>query len=261
LVWQAVTSLAALFSLRHDSTMADLTRESESPYDADELGQYQSLSTSAIVALVLGLLSPIAFFSPLLVVVPGFALAVALWALARIKGSEGRLLGTRIAYCGLVLAIVFGVASVTRTQIRSEILRRQANEAAERWLSMLAHGQAEEALGLMTRTAISKLSTPDEDGGPVPVATVPIFEAELRKAQLLRDPLAVALSLMDQSSKGPLFQSVGNQVHDSPKPRAVFYFQFPNHQDSFFLLSLVKTGRSPAVWLVEAWETEDVTLP
>jgi len=234
--------------------------ESENLYDADELGQYQSLSTAAIVALMLGLLSPLAFFSPLLVVVPLFALAVALWALARIKGSEGGLLGTRLAYCGLALAIVFGVASVTRVQIRGELLQRQASEAAQRWLSLLAQGRAEEVLSLMTHAATAKLSPSGEDGGPVPVATVPIFEAELRSAQLLRDPLAVALSGADQSRKEPLFKSVGNQVHDSPKPRAVLYFQFPN-QDSFFLLSLVKTGRSPAVWLVEAWETEEVTVP
>jgi len=41
------------------------------------------------------------------------------------------------------------------------------------------------------------------------------------------------------------------------------YFKFPNTavQDSLFLLSLVKTGQSPAVWLVEAWKTEEVTAP
>ncbi|NOY28620.1 MAG: DUF4190 domain-containing protein [Planctomycetes bacterium] len=253
--------------------MTDLTTESESSYDADELGQYQSLSTSAVVALVLGLLSPIAFFSPLLAVVPGFVFAVALWALARIKGSEGRLLGTRLAYCGLVLAIVFGVASVTRTQIRVEILRRQANEIAEQWLSMLARGQAEEALGLMTSAAISKLRTPDEGDAMVPIATVPIFKAELGNAQLLRDPLAVTLMEMHQRGKETIFQSEGNQVVDLPKPRAVLYFKFPDFkfsdakfsdaeaQDSLFMLSLVKTGRSPAVWLVETWKTEDVALP
>lgn len=243
--------------------MADLKEASGSSYDADELGQYQSLSTSAVVALVLGLLSPLAFFSSLLVVVPLLALAVALWALAKIKGSEGGLQGTRLAYCGLALAIVFGVASVTRAQVRVELLRRQANETAERWLSLLARGRAEEVLTLMTGTAISKLSTSGEEGPPVPIATVPIFEAELRSAQLLRDPLAIALMEMRQRDQETLPQSKGNLVYDSPQPRAVLYFQFPNpeSEDSLFLLSLVKTGRSPAVWLVESWKTEDVALP
>ncbi len=237
--------------------------KSENPHDADELGQYQSLSTSAVVALVLGLLSPIAFFSPLLLVMPLLALGVALWALARIKGSGGGLLGTRLAYCGLALAIVCGVASVARSQIRVELLRRQASETAERWLSLLAQGQAEETLALMTRSAVSKLSPSGEGGGPVPVATVPIFEAELRHAQLLRDPLAIALMEMHQRGEETIFQSEGSRVVDLPKPRARLYFKFPNTeaQNPLFLLSLVKTGRSPAVWLVEAWETEEVTAP
>jgi len=234
--------------------------EAESSYDADELGQFQSLSSLAVMALVLGVLSPIAFFSPLLVVVPGFALAVAIAALARIKSSEGGLLGTRLAYCGLALAIVFGVAAITRTQVRVEILRRQANETAERWLSMLANGRAEEALGLMTSSAISKLIASGEDG-----ATVPIFEAELRSAQLLRDPLAVALIEMHQTDKKTLPQYQGTRVQDLPQPRVMFYFKFPNFQthDSLFLLSLVKTEENygPAVWLVEAWKTQGVTFP
>ena len=245
--------------------MAEWTIAGESTYDADELGQYQSLSTSAVMALVFGLLSPIAFFSSLLVVVPLLALALALWALARIKNSEGGLQGTRLAYCGLALAIVFGVASFARTQVRLELLLRQASETAAQSISMLVRAQAEEALGLMTSSALSKLTSSDTGDASVPLATVPIFGAELSNAQLLRDPLAVALIEMHQSGQETILRSEGNVVFDLPKPRAVLYFQLPNSEakDSLFLLSLVKTGgmHAPAVWRVDAWKTEDVTLP
>lgn len=240
--------------------MANISITPESSYNADELGQYQSLSTAAVMALVLGLLSAAAFFSPLLLVVPFFTIAVALWALARIRSSEGGLQGARLAYCGLALAIVFGVASVTRVQVRVEILRRQATEVAERWLSMLGQGQVEEALGLMTSKAKSKISDPGEGS-----SLVPIFEAELSGAQLLQDPLAVALIEMHQSDKGATLQSEKKLVFDLPKPRAVFYYKMPNAeaQDSLFLLSLVKTGGGhlPGVWLIDAWDTEGVVLP
>jgi len=240
--------------------MADIAIIPESSYDADELGQYQSMSTSAVMVLVLGLFSSVAFFSPLLLVVPWFALALALWTLARIRSSAGGLQGARLVYCGLAFAIVFGVASVARAQVRSELLRRQATETAERWLSMLAQGQSEEALGLMTSKAKAKFSSPDEGN-----ASVPIFETELHGAQLLQDSLATALIEMHRSGKEAPLKSAGSLVYDLPKPRAVLYYQMPNAgaQDSLFLLSLVKIeGRnSPAVWLIETWDTEDVVAP
>jgi len=240
--------------------MDDITIASEASYDADEFGQYQSLSTMAVMALVFGLLSPIAFFSSLLVVVPLFATGVALWALARIKHSEGGLQGTRLAYCGLALAIVFGVSSVARAQFRSELLRRQANVTAELWLSMLAQEQAEKAMELMTVKAVSNLGVSETGDAPIP-----IFEDELRTAQILQDPLAIALIARHQSGQESALPSVDHLVFDMAKPRALFYYRLPNaqSQNSLIAVSLVKTGGTygPVAWLVEGWKSEDVTLP
>jgi len=235
-----------------------LAMETVSSHDADELGQYQSLSTLAVMALLLGVLSLVAFFSSLLLVVPLFAVGVAALALASIKRADGGLQGTRLAYCGLSLAIVFGVASVSRGQVRVELLRRQANTAAERWLSLLAHGRAEEAQEMLTSKAKAKISTSEEVS-----ALAPIFEAELSNAQILRDPLAVALIKRQQSGEETLFRSEGGLAYDLSKPHAVLYFKLSHAEppDSLFLLSLVKTGgpHSPAVWRIDSWETEGVT--
>jgi len=240
--------------------MADITAAPEKSYDADEFGQYRSLSTLSVMALVFGLLSPIAFFTSLLIVVPLVATGVALWALARIQRSEGSLQGTRLAYCGLALAIVFGVSSVARTQFRAELLRRQANVTVELWLSMLAEGKAEEAMALMTLKAVSNLGVPDTGD-----ASVPIFEDELRTAQILQDPLAVALIARLQTGQESALSSVDHLVFDMAKPRVLFYYRLPNAptQDSLFAVSLIKTQENfgPITWLVEGWSSEDLTLP
>ncbi len=108
--------------------MPEYPEHSADVYSADELGQYQAISLTAVLALFLGLLSPLAFLSPVLLITPLIALAVASKALSEIGAPNSGLSGARFARAGLVLAILFGVASCSRLVV-SNLLESRSLEA------------------------------------------------------------------------------------------------------------------------------------
>ncbi|NOY41814.1 MAG: hypothetical protein GXP26_08265 [Planctomycetes bacterium] len=104
--------------------------KSADSYSADELGQYRAMSSSAVLALLLGLVSPIAFFAPVLTIVPLLAGGMALIALSKTGNPDNGLSGARLAYVGLVLAITFGVASCTRIAVVNLLYSRHVDEVS-----------------------------------------------------------------------------------------------------------------------------------
>lgn len=111
--------------------MSELPENSNDVYNADELGPYQAISLMSVLALLLGLISSSAtFLSPMLLVVPLLAVAVALLALAKINAPNSGLSGARLARAGLALAILFGVASCARLAVSNLLENRQAEDIA-----------------------------------------------------------------------------------------------------------------------------------
>jgi hypothetical protein len=78
------------------------------PHPDDRTIDYRGVSGLAIAALVLGLLSPVAFVAPLLWSVPIFAIGFAWAAMHRIKAGGGELVGGNMALLGLLLAVLSG---------------------------------------------------------------------------------------------------------------------------------------------------------
>lgn len=228
-------------------------------YDADEWGQYRSLSTMAVVALVLGICSVVMFASPLMVVVPLAAVAAALLALKSIAASDGGLSGGRLAYWGLALAIVFGVASVSRVQVRDRLLQGQADRVARQWLSLAADGNAEGMLDLMTKSATSKLSPPTDPNSP----TMPFLSDILAPAMIRQDPLVLELREL-QEAGSPHFQLEDEDVDATIKPPQAF-FRYVAKGDAkggqkqlscFVVLKRFQTPGRQAIWLVDSWQIE-----
>src|SRR4051794_40807962 len=85
--------------------------------DTDEAIQYRSVSALALVSLVFGLLSPLSFGMPLLIVIPLFGIGVSIVALRRIAASEGALTGSWAAIVGLFLCIAFALAPFSRDAV------------------------------------------------------------------------------------------------------------------------------------------------
>jgi hypothetical protein len=103
--------------------------------------EHGRLSPWALVALVLGVLSPAAIVGPLLWFVPVLAVVVALIALRQIARSEGQFTGWYLALFGLLAAIFFGMAGPARTMSRRHILEERSARFAEKFIDLLRHNQ------------------------------------------------------------------------------------------------------------------------
>src|SRR3712207_6324975 len=111
-----------------------------------ETGEYQSLTPWATISLVLGALSPAALAAPLLLVVPVAAVGAGLLALAKIQAADGGLTGTRLARWGMGLGLACIAATLVRAPVRDAMMRQQTMELTRHWITLLAEGNADEAL-------------------------------------------------------------------------------------------------------------------
>lgn len=75
---------------------------------------YVAVNQAAVVAAVLGVLSSLAFFSPLLLVIPLIAIAFAIAGLRQIADSAGTQTGKLLAIAGIVLSVALGGAAAAR---------------------------------------------------------------------------------------------------------------------------------------------------
>ncbi len=225
-----------------------------SPHDADEWGQYRSLSTLSVIALLLGLCSALAFVSPLMFVVPLAAVAAALLAWKRIVSSDGNLSGSRLACAGLALAVLFASASLARVQFRDRIMRGQADSVAQQWLSFAAKGSAEQMLELMTKEASEKISPAAAPGQPTS-----FFGGMLASALLRQDPLVVGLKQQDGGV--PRFRLQDAEVvTESNPPQAVFRYLADTGaeapQTCLLVLKRYRASKAEYTWLIDSWAVE-----
>jgi len=119
-----------------------MTSEPLPPAASEEsaLARYHSVSSLAIVALLLALLSALALVHPLLWIVPVLAVVTALLALRRITLGDEVLVGRGLAVCALLLALFLaGCASARFFTVRAAIYQ-EAQAVATSWLNTLRQG-------------------------------------------------------------------------------------------------------------------------
>ena len=73
----------------------------------EEYAQYRALSVMAVASCVLGVLSAATFLGWTLLVIPILGVATGVIALRRISVNAGELTGTRVAWTGILLSLVF----------------------------------------------------------------------------------------------------------------------------------------------------------
>ena len=113
-----------------------------------EQTEYRSLTPAAIVGLILGLFSPVAFLSPLLVAVPVVGLVFSLLALRQIAISEGHVVGRPAAMVGLVLSTICATAIPAQAVGMRWLANRQARPVALAWFKHLAENDPYAAIEL-----------------------------------------------------------------------------------------------------------------
>lgn len=100
-----------------------------------------SVSQLAVVGFILSLLSALAPIHPVLWALPVVAIVVDLWALARINHYWPELAGRPLAWAGLSLAIVFGVAGPAHVFGRQWLFDLEAQRFAAAFFDYLRDDQ------------------------------------------------------------------------------------------------------------------------
>jgi len=115
-----------------------------SPEQPEEVVGYRRMSSLAVIALIVAVVSAVSLIHPLLWVVPAAAFVLALSALRQI-GRSPELAGRNVALSALILALVLGSWSVSWVLTRQAMITRQAREHAERWFDLVREGKLREA--------------------------------------------------------------------------------------------------------------------
>jgi len=105
--------------------------------EPDELQEYRPISSLAVVALVAGLLSVLAFVHPLFWFVPVLGAAIGAWALRRLATSAVPQLGRKAALVGLTLSLLFGATALTRFGVFRWQMRVETMQLSKQWFEAL----------------------------------------------------------------------------------------------------------------------------
>lgn len=91
----------------------DISDSSDTQYAEEDSEDfvYKSLSRAAMLSLVFGLFSLLAWISPMLLFLPIIGLVFGFVGLSNLKRYPNELIGTRIAWIGLILSFVILIAS------------------------------------------------------------------------------------------------------------------------------------------------------
>jgi hypothetical protein len=146
--------------MSHSKT-APIDQSDGSEGDLDQVAGYRPMSTAAVLALILGLASPLALAWNVLWLIPLLGVLTAAVALRRIKSSDGTLAGARAAVVGLGLSLLVGSMVMSSRYTRDRAVAAQGTPWGLKWCELLLEGKAAEALELkqdpMTRRPFNSL--------------------------------------------------------------------------------------------------------
>jgi hypothetical protein len=120
-------------------------KPSSSAAAPEPLPQYRTVSTLAVLALLLGLASPLTLATPLLLAASVIAIVVSGLALRQIAANREIYSGQSLALCGLFLGVLFLAYTPVRLWLRYERLNSKAEQLAEEFLNRLQAGKYFEA--------------------------------------------------------------------------------------------------------------------
>jgi hypothetical protein len=225
--------------------------------ELEDDSRYSQVSPAAVIALLLGLASPLAFIGPLFYLVPAAAVGMALVALGKIGRSGGTLSGSTLARVAMGLALTCFVGSLVRDSVRDSLMQRQAAEVTQRWIGLLADGRMEEAAAMLSSDGAGML-VPRPEPGETPL---PQEEMEtLLHTNLASQTLARAVA--GQKDPGAI-EGTTPPVYDGVKAivqvnLAVEDAEAGGHRH--VQLQLVRAPYYEAQgepWRVDRWETGD----
>jgi hypothetical protein len=110
-----------------------------------EFAAYRPLVVQAVIALLFGLLAPLALLSPVFWIVPAIGLFFGSWALRRINRDSTALTGRKLAWAGVSLSLLLMVAAPTDWLVYRRVVRDEARQFCTLWLRYLTHDEPQKA--------------------------------------------------------------------------------------------------------------------
>lgn len=123
-------------------------RISLAEHKSDDI-EYRAVSPWAVLALILGVASPLAWVHPLLWAIPGLAVIVGSGALVQINRYSTSLIGRKSAWLGLLIGVVCGVAAPVSHAAHQMIAEREARRIGLLWLDYLCQKEPQKAQQLL----------------------------------------------------------------------------------------------------------------
>jgi hypothetical protein len=139
------------------------------PVLPEEEAAYRQVSPLAVIALLLGAASLVAFVGPAFYWIPAAAIGAGLLALGKIGRSEGSLAGEGLARLGMALALGCVAAGLVRESVRDSLFQQQAEKTARQWLDALAEGRTKDARELLSADGAASL-VPQREPGQEPIS-------------------------------------------------------------------------------------------
>lgn len=216
--------------------------------------EYRAVSGLAVLALFLGIISAAAMVGPILWSIPLIGVFVAMIAMRRIRSSDD-LAGWNIAFLGLLLALLFGIAAPARTISRQYWLTTRADEFCDRFFELLQQHKPYVAHQLRERPGVRK---PLTEALPAAYEQDPESKKNFDKF-VAEEP---AKTLLDLGEKANVERAATEFIgrDDRSDHYAVTYrITFDDHRSPMDVVTAVKrsldttTGR-------ESWQIENISV-
>ena len=156
--------------------------------ESDRTQDYRPVSGMAVAALLVGGLSILASYSPLLWGIPVVGAALAAVALRELSAPDAVKVGRLAALLGLALSIGLGTQAVTRHMVGRGLTQQRAVEVVERWVTAIREDRLMQARSMLTPMLRPPTTMVGDEDNPHPVSD-PIGE----EAGFRRSPVVVAI--------------------------------------------------------------------
>ncbi len=160
----------------------------------NEIPAYRAVSAKAVGALVLGLASVLSFADWRFLLVAGAAVVLGALALRDLRRLPDVLTGRGLANAGIGLAIVFGLSSLTLTQVQGLMLRRDAQAFGASYAKTLQEKSLAEAFWYKVPPESRKTMSPEQVLKELQASSRDPMEMEMRIAAIrnLKERLGAA---------------------------------------------------------------------
>jgi hypothetical protein len=135
-----------------DVAVERMTPESRGRSEFDEI-EYRPLSGLAMAGLLTAFVSPLAFWHPVLWILPVTSIFLSAAALRNISRTQTAQAGRGIALTALTVSLAIGAAAPARLLTRQYLLQRQARQFADQWFTFMRRGEPQYAHQLTVKPA------------------------------------------------------------------------------------------------------------